>query len=349
MARPVTRSHAGARMAALIAGLAAALAVLAPGQALATHVQCGDVITQDTTLDSDLVNCPGDGAVVGAGGITLDLAGHTIDGTVGSGGRGVDDSAGYDGVTVQGGQIREFGFGVYLKGADGNRVRNLALNDSGNGVWLENADSNLIERNTLSGTGLTVFVSSNDNVIRRNSISGPGTGIVLYGTTFPDDVRRTRIEGNSLVGNAVGILSHLGTVDTLIRGNRVIGNREPGIVAAGAGAVIEQNTVSGNAVGIYVSGQRTHASRNSVGGNHSDGIFVEMGSTSFGTVLERNVANGNVDDGIDADTASTTITRNTANDNGDLGIEAEPGVTDGGGNSARGNGNSAQCLNVSCR
>ncbi len=29
--------------------------------ALANHVQCGDVITQDTRLDSDLVDCPGDG------------------------------------------------------------------------------------------------------------------------------------------------------------------------------------------------------------------------------------------------------------------------------------------------
>ena len=44
---------------------------------------CGDVITQDTTLDSDLIDCPGDGVVIGASGITLDLAGHTIDGLPG--------------------------------------------------------------------------------------------------------------------------------------------------------------------------------------------------------------------------------------------------------------------------
>ena len=62
-------------------GCAVALLVaLLPSSAIATHVSCGDVITQDTTLDSDLVNCPGDGVVIGASGITLDLAGHTIDG-----------------------------------------------------------------------------------------------------------------------------------------------------------------------------------------------------------------------------------------------------------------------------
>jgi hypothetical protein len=47
-------------------------------QALGNHVGCGDVITQDTTLDSDLSACPGDGIVIGASDITLDLGGHTV-------------------------------------------------------------------------------------------------------------------------------------------------------------------------------------------------------------------------------------------------------------------------------
>ena len=71
--------------------------------------------------------------------------------------------------------------------------------------------------------------------------------------------------------------------------------------------------------------------------------------TTGTTVIERNVSNGNGDDGIDVDTAKAVISQNSANDNADLGIEAVPGVTDGGGNKARGNGDPAQCLNVSCR
>ena len=49
-------------------------------QALASHVGCGDTITADTTLDSDLVNCPNNGIVIGAEDVTLDLNGHRIDG-----------------------------------------------------------------------------------------------------------------------------------------------------------------------------------------------------------------------------------------------------------------------------
>jgi hypothetical protein len=78
-----------------------------------------------------------------------------------------------------------------------------------------------------------------------------------------------------------------------------------------------------------------------------DGVIVE--STATDTLLERNIAIGAGDDGIDVDTAATTLTRNLALRNGDLGIEAVPGVIDGGGNKAQGNGNPAQCLNVACR
>ena len=43
-------------------------------------MNCGDEITADTTLDSDLIDCPNNGIVIGADGVTLDLNGHTIDG-----------------------------------------------------------------------------------------------------------------------------------------------------------------------------------------------------------------------------------------------------------------------------
>ena len=63
-----------------LALVVAGFTVLGGGQALASHVGCGDTITTDTTLDSDLANCPNNGIVIGADNITLDLNGHTIDG-----------------------------------------------------------------------------------------------------------------------------------------------------------------------------------------------------------------------------------------------------------------------------
>jgi len=64
----------------VLALVVAGVTVLGSGPALASHVSCGDRITTDTMLDSDLVNCPDNGIVIGADNITLDLNGHTIDG-----------------------------------------------------------------------------------------------------------------------------------------------------------------------------------------------------------------------------------------------------------------------------
>ena len=62
--------------------------------------------------------------------------------------------------------------------------------------------------------------------------------------------------------------------------------------------------------------------RNLVVNSEIDGVLVE--STVTDTLLERNIAIGAGDDGIDVDSPTTSLRRNTANGNGDLGIEAEP-------------------------
>jgi hypothetical protein len=66
--------------AMVLALVVAGFSVVGAGQSLARHVGCGDTITTDTTLESDLVDCPNNGIVIGADNITLDLNDHTIDG-----------------------------------------------------------------------------------------------------------------------------------------------------------------------------------------------------------------------------------------------------------------------------
>ena len=91
--------------------------------------------------------------VIGASGITLDLAGHTIDGTgPGAGGHGVRN-AGADNVTVTNGRIQQFQFGVSILSADENLLTGLTLTDSGSGVYLERglADPDTGQRHALLG------------------------------------------------------------------------------------------------------------------------------------------------------------------------------------------------------
>jgi parallel beta-helix repeat protein len=328
----------------LVAALGATLA-LGTGPALASHVNCGQVITQDTKLDSDLVNCPGDGIVIGADNITLDLNGHLIDGTgFPTSGAGVDNNAGHDGVTITGGRIQEFAAGAQFTGADNGQITRLTVTRSAITFALQDSSGNVISRND-GDSAIILIGNCDDNLMQRNALSlvtSPGVEII---TVPPGQPERNRIERNTIAGGGEGI--GVGGADTTIERNDVSGAQR-GIFVGGSRTRLSQNRVSNNGVGITL-GQafNTELVKNDVFGNAGDGISV--GSVARGALLDQNTANRNGDDGIDVKSTFTTLTKNKANDNGDLGIEAVPGVTDGGGNKARGNGNPAQCINVQCK
>src|ERR1700704_682336 len=119
-------SRAGLRVA-LVALAVGAWLVVGASSASAGAVTCGQTITQDTTVDNDLSNCPGDGLVVGADNITLDLNGHTVSGP----GATPTSSAGVrvtgrSGVTVRNGTVAQFDREVSVQGS-ANRVLLLTL------------------------------------------------------------------------------------------------------------------------------------------------------------------------------------------------------------------------------
>jgi parallel beta-helix repeat protein len=310
------------------------LLVAVPGDALANHVSCGDVITQDTTLDSDLIDCPGDGLVIGADGIALDLAGHVIDGISSAGAHGARGVVGTSttacpvgcsrGVTIESGTIRQFFLGIELNSLSTPddapaSIRRLTITDTAMAMEVSLANVH-IERNSMDA-GLSVGASRH-TVIERNHVSNGGIGIAGGASS--------RVERN------------------LVTGGDLFGIR----VSDSTDNVLVRNVVSGNGVGIDAtdSAYRTRIERNLVYDNAGDGIRVECCESH----ILANVATGNGDDGIHVTSGSdefgpNVITGNAANYNGDLGIEAGPGVIDGGLNRARGNGNPAQCVGVRCK
>ena len=163
----------------VVGALAVMLFALQGGQAFAAHVTCGDVITQDTTLDSDLVDCPGDGLVIGADGVTLDLGGHIVDGT--GTGCGIANGHhecvfpvedGYERVIVRNGAVSQFYHGVGVTEADDNALLGLRVrNCDAHGLSLFEASGTLIEGNVVSGSGSGIFLEADGNTIRRNRFS----------------------------------------------------------------------------------------------------------------------------------------------------------------------------------
>ena len=90
-------------LALMISVVSSAPVIAAPA---APAVRCGGRIRTNFTLSTDLRNCTHDGLVVGANNITINLNGHTLDGTGSRLSAGVR-IAGFNGVIVKGGIIRQ--------------------------------------------------------------------------------------------------------------------------------------------------------------------------------------------------------------------------------------------------
>ena len=162
---------------------------------VANHVSCGETITTDTTLDSDLVNCPNNGIVIGADGITLDLAGHRIDGD-GAPAIGCDPEIefcdigvvndGHDGVTIRDGSMQEFDWGVGIGDARANRLLRISSRRQAFfGVLLFGSSRNLVRGGNFSrnappeGDGIGVFGSRHIRIVDNEIRSNEGPGIHL--------------------------------------------------------------------------------------------------------------------------------------------------------------------------
>ena len=258
----------------------AALAALIPiGDAAANHVSCGDTITADTALDSDLIDCPGEGIVVGADGITLDLGGHTVDGSDPNqpySGIVVNDRVG---VTITNGSVYQFHIGIEVGGLTGSgtvvrdvtvgcgqtgcdavdafgmliSVGNALVTDSAvvnSPIGIESQGNNgAIEGSRFTNNGVGVEIISTGNVVRGNTMTGNLLGVVLLDNFFPGNL----VEANVIRQGARGITVGNGSGNT-IRANRTDGV-DVGIEVIGQDAVrntVEANHVADGQFGIYL-------------------------------------------------------------------------------------------------
>jgi len=152
---------------------------------------CGQVLTDSVTLRADLV-CAGSGSalIVGAHGITIDLDGHTIsgDGTLNS--IGIDNTGGFDDVTIANGTIENFDWCVRARDADRLGLENVTAVGSG---W--------VLTGPLAGFGaLAIEVEDCAGASFENvSVANAAIGIQCV------SAGEVRIESTSAVGCFVGI------------------------------------------------------------------------------------------------------------------------------------------------
>jgi parallel beta-helix repeat protein len=290
-------------LAALLAAVGTLLIVSASAQA--AHAQCGQVVAASITLDGDLLACPGDGLVVGAHGITIDLNGRSI---VGAGlGAGIRND-GFDGVTIKNGAVQGFDYGVLLNPGTAQNVVD-ALTLTANqlaGAQLDGAVQSQVRSSTMqlqSNDGIVLVGGANGNFVLGNTVGQTANrGIVVQGsggnvldsnqvTTSSDvGISLEGSSGNRLTKNTVsangdaGIGLLLGSNANLVLENTVALNQDAALLVAGSHENrIEQNSVTqnGDAGVVVTESNGSLILWNTISGSGDSGILLELSNSGL--------------------------------------------------------------------
>jgi parallel beta-helix repeat protein len=208
-----------------------------------TTVHCGETLTKSTLIGNDLNDCPGEGLVVGASNVVIDLNGHTIDGP------------NYLLENVSG-QEEGFPAGIRVSGRTNVIVRNGTVQEFGYGVLLTSGTTRTVVGSETPGKGLT---------IATNAMSG----VELFDA---DDGRNgNTIVGNTIHSNELGVTLLAGSDNSVVKNNVLHGNLgEAVLIQFSRGHLIEGNEMVGIPIdpnldsdgGVLLEGSSNNVLRN---------------------------------------------------------------------------------------
>jgi parallel beta-helix repeat protein len=204
-------------------------------QPLATSPSCGQVITQNVILTSNLNCADSDGLIVGASDIVIDLNGYTISGPDIDNQEKTSSKVGVmvpnmNNVVVQDGTIQGFQAGILMTGSQNVEINNIISKDNQIGAFSTGAsivnahlsiftnnqigfaghstqqatiENNILFQNTLAGITL---VNSDNGVLTLNSITESGNGLYVDNQSNNNTINFNNVLLNTIdLNNANGL------------------------------------------------------------------------------------------------------------------------------------------------
>jgi parallel beta-helix repeat protein len=270
------------------------------------NVHCGDTITKNTTLHRHLVDCPGDGLVVGAADITIDLNGHRI---TGSGhGYGIRNSgspksppcaqddcwpaAGFPGVTVENGAVAGFANAIYAVGDHGT-FRRLHVGGTLAACCYGKNNSRIpVDVRVLNSRVEGWIQGGADGLVGGNRVEGGNLG-VMGGRVARNVVVRTA-SGGGWVAQGQMYRTHLGAGPIVVTGNVIRGGGVS--VPASPSAQVDHNDIYGGVYATHLDEQSAplSISANRIHSSNENGVWItgDWRSTVTGNRIYGNAANG---------------------------------------------------------
>lgn len=267
--------------------------------AVTVKCSCGDqvVSTRHLSASDPVVQsgpCAGDGLVITANNVVLDMNTQQITGT--GVGVGIRVEPNLSGVKIRDGRIVGFDVGVSTQAVSGAVFSSLRI--------LHNAGTGL----HVDGSGCQIgYPGQSLNPLLLQYNGGTAVEIVGDSNAIGQAALRDNGGGISVVGD-----------DNVVFQNRLERNGGVGIIASGAGNSVTRNTISlGDGDGIQILGTGAEVSLNQV--KLGDGLGIDL--DGIGHNVTRNIVQSNAGDGVLVTATGSRFDRNQTKANGGFGIE----------------------------
>ena len=205
----------------------------APGGSLATReASCAMRVTASFTVANDL-SCQGDGLVIAADNVTVDLGGHTLTGP----GMGPQtwplpqlDSvgvrvAGRSGITIRNGKTVAFSTGIYFVDTTASTIDNVTTQHNRFGFYIHNSTHNTVKGSDVEFNIYGLHLQSSDdnllqgNLLARQTYNSPGGyGLYMYSS------KSNKVVENTIDSNINWGIWFSDAKENAIFHNNVIGN-----------------------------------------------------------------------------------------------------------------------------
>ena len=174
---------------------------------------CGTLTTNITMIQN--ISAPATCFTIGADHVNLDCAGYSVTYGQDASGYGVDNSGGWDNVTVKNCLLKKgsatggSNYGIYFTNAVNGTIRDNTVNTNG----------------TSSNHGIYLFTSVDNNVVANNTIFTQGTSSDNYGIYLSSTADNNNITGNTITTTGTsgdhGIMLDTSSNNTFISSNNI--------------------------------------------------------------------------------------------------------------------------------
>lgn len=231
---------------------------------------CGATVVDDVKLDHDLI-CAGDGLVVGADGIRIDLNRHTIAGS--GSGTGIV-MTGRNDIEIKGGILRDFAVGVRVNTSTDVVIKHVEFVAIPEGMDLQSGSiGNTVKDNVFRDATIRAIMlrsNSRDNDIKNNVFTGNRIGILVFGGV-DNTLKHNEFSGSSLAGIRLNVIA----TGNVLKDN-VITENAAGVeflvtpTGSATGNDLQGNTIATNGCGVKGPTAGNMFKNNSFEGNGAD-------------------------------------------------------------------------------